>query len=138
MRMFRAIATGLLTAALSVGGLSLVSSPAEAAKPKRILEEVDPTTQRTGSRTYLMTGTVTQPLTNGTVAPYANGKVKVQRKTCKACKFKTIRTITTGTKGKYRTTIRRPAKGRYWWRVVVPGNATYAVTNGQTWVVGTR
>lgn len=133
MRMFRAALTMIVTALLTV---AVMSVPAYAANPKRIITETRPV--QVNIRAFVLKGLVTEPLPDGTTRIYANRRVKIQKRTCRKCRWKVVRTIRTNDNGKYRTRIKAPLKGRWRWRARVPASSGYAVTVGRTWVLYLR
>ncbi|HEX6517041.1 MAG TPA: hypothetical protein VF049_15855 [Nocardioidaceae bacterium] len=65
----------------------------------------------------------------GTATPYAGKVVYLQRKTCKACRFKAYDKVRTSRTGVFRFPVDFPRTRTSWWyRVKVPASTRYAVT----------
>lgn len=134
MRYIRVMVSLLVAALLGLGLVSVVQGPAQAAKKiARILEEEDPNDHTVTYNTKLLKGTVTLPQADGTVLPYAEKKVFIQKKACGKCKWKTVGKVKTKTNGKYKTRIFAPRKGTWKWRVYIKSDSVYATTKGRTW-----
>lgn len=134
MRFIRVLVALLVATLLGAGLTTVVSGPAQAAKKlDRVLEEEDPRDNTLTYNAKLLKGIVTLPQVDGTVLPYANGKVLIQKKKCGKCKWKVVQKIKTKANGKYKTRIFVPKTGVWKWRVYIKGNATYAATKGNAW-----
>jgi len=143
MRIVRTLTSTAL--ATTLGAASLASfAPAQAAtsgaeralKLERILEEKPPADHQVSVNAFLLKGTVLEPQLDGiTVLPYV-GKVMVQKKTCKKCKWKTVKKTKTSSEGKYKAKIYAPLRGRWKWRAKIKGNSTYKTMSGESWTLG--
>jgi len=134
MRMIRTVLAAFAAVVLSLGlGASTLAPAGAADKPKRILEEKNPKDFQVDFNAFKLKGKVYQPLVDGTVEPYVEGVVKLQKKTCGTCKWKTVKKVKTNENGAYTTKIFTPRQGRWKWRVKVPASDGYATTKGATW-----
>lgn len=133
MRKFRAVLAALV-AALLVGGV-LVSSASAGSQPKRIIEEERPADHQVSYNAFKLKGTVMEPQLDGTLLPYAEQQVKIQKKKCGTCKWKTVKKIKTNESGAYKTKIYAPEKGRWKWRSKVDHSNGYGNTKGRTWTL---
>lgn len=126
----------LLAVLLSVGaGAGALIAPADAAaKPQRVLEEKEPKQLPRDVDTFKLVGNVYNPQLDGTTLPYT-GKIFLQKKTCKACKFKTVKKTKTDSDGRYKFRADVPHTGRAIYRVKVKSNDTYATTKGRNWTL---
>jgi hypothetical protein len=88
MRMFRAVLAALVTALLVTGALSVSASAGSSVK--RIIDEEPPRDHQVSYNAFKLKGVVTEPQVDGTVLPYANQKVKILKKACGSCKWKTV------------------------------------------------
>lgn len=133
MRTFRALSSAVLAAVLTVGvGISAPGTAGAAVKPKRILEEQ--ATKQVDIRAFRMKGKVTEPQADGITEPVPYvGKVRVQKKACGTCAWKVVKTVKTNNYGTYKTRAYAPRKGRWKWRVRIPGSRGYAATKGRAW-----
>lgn len=124
MKMFRLLHSALL--ALLVG-LVLVAVPAHASDeppattptvttslPQRVITWEE---KQKDWRTFLI---------KGKVQDLVDGKVLVQKKECRSCKWKTVRKVRTDERTRFRTKIFAPEKGKWFWRFQVNADATYA------------
>ena len=93
MRTLRTVLAALVAALLLVGGLS--ASAGAGSLPKRIIDEVPPKTKQVSYNAFKLKGTVMEPQLDGTLLPYANQKVKILKKKCGTCKWKTVKKIKT-------------------------------------------
>lgn len=131
MRMFRAVLAALVAAVLVMGALSTGATAGSA--PKRIIDEKPP--KQVSYNAFKLKGTVSQPLADGTVLPYAEEKVKVLKKACGKCKWKVVKKVKTDASGAYKTRLFAPAQGRWKWRTKVDGSNGYANTKGKVWTL---
>ena len=133
MRTVRTVLAALVAALLLVGGLS--TSAGAGSLPKRIIEEVPPKTKQVSYNAFKLKGTVMEPQVDGTLLPYANQKVKILKKKCGTCKWKTVKKIKTDDTGAYKTRIYAPEKGRWKWRSKVDHSNGYGNTKGKVWTL---
>lgn len=131
MRLFRHVLTVLVVTLLGAG--FLVAPANAAAAPERIITERRPT--QVNFTAFQLRGQVNQPMPDGSLKPYALQRVKVQKKKCKKCAWKVIKTIRTNEYGVYKTRIYAPKKGRWRWRARIPASGGYAVTTGNVWTL---
>jgi hypothetical protein len=69
----------------------------------------------------------------GYVSPfYTHKPITLQRRSCAACAYVTYTTRTTGTNGAYSFALPAPPKGRWWWRVSIPGTVAFMASYGGT------
>ena len=134
MRMYRAALSILIAGMLTLGLSVVVAGPAEARLPSRTIKEKNPKGMQVAWNAYKLKGKVTEPQADGTTLPY-RGKVKIQKKKCGKCSFKTVKKIKTDKAGKYKTRIFVPLKGRWKWRVKIKGSDGFRTTKGETWTV---
>jgi hypothetical protein len=64
----------------------------------------------------------------GRVEAWPKGKVTVQRKTCRSCAWKFYKTDTTNGQRRYSTRAKSPSRGRWFYRVRVKGDDSYATS----------
>ncbi len=133
MRKFRAVLAALV-AALLVGGV-LASGATAGSLPKRIIDEVPPGTKQVSYNAFKLKGTVMEPQADGTLLPYADQQVKILKKRCGTCKWKTVKKIKTDETGAYKTKIYAPEKGRWKWRSKVDHSNGYGNTKGKVWTL---
>ena len=133
MRMFRAVLSALVAALLVTGALSAGASAGSA--PKRIIEEKSPRDHQVSYNAFKLKGTVSEPQLDGTLLPYANQKVKILKKKCGSCKWKTVKKIKTDESGVFKTRIYAPEKGRWKWRSKVDHSNGYGNTKGTVWTL---
>ena len=133
MRMFRAVLSALVAALLVTGALSTGASAGSA--PKRIIEEESPRDHQVSYNAFKLKGVVTEPQLDGTVLPYANQKVKILKKACGSCKWKTVKKVKTNDNGVFKTRIFAPEKGRWKWRSKVDHSNGYGNTKGKVWTL---
>jgi hypothetical protein len=133
MRKLRAV-LAMLVAALLVGGV-LATGATAGSLPKRIIDEVPPGDKQVSYNAFKLKGTVMEPQADGTLLPYANQKVKILKKTCGSCKWKTVKKIKTDDAGAYKTRIFAPEKGRWKWRSKVDHSNGYGNTKGKVWTL---
>lgn len=70
----------------------------------------------------------------GHVDPYYTHKtIWLQKRSCAACNYVTIKTTTTGAGGDYSFALPAPDSGRWWWRLAIPGTAAFIASFGATW-----
>ena len=67
--------------------------------------------------------------------PYANQKVKILKKKCGSCKWKTVKKVKTNDSGVFKTRIYAPDKGRWKWRSKVDHSDGYGNTKGKVWTL---
>jgi hypothetical protein len=133
MRKFRAVLAALV-AALLVGGM-LMSSASAGSLPKRIIDEERPGDNQVSYNAFKLKGSVMEPQADGTLLPYADQQVKILKKTCGTCKWKTVKKIKTNELGVFKTRIFAPDKGRWKWRSKVDHSNGYGNTKGKVWTV---
>ena len=162
MRMLRNVLTALLVAVLGLGAAATVPTAAAAAsEPKRLIEEESPNDNRVGFNAFKLKGVITQPVLDPLtgqpvidpatgqpaidpatgapyVVPYADGKVKLQKKKCKKCAWKNVKKLRTNESGKFKTRIYAPRQGRWKWRVYVEASDGYGTTIGKRWTAAFR
>ena len=76
-----------------------------------------------------------EPQLDGTLLPYANQKVKILKKKCGTCKWKTVKKIKTNDAGVFKTRIYAPDKGRWKWRSKVDHSNGFGNTKGKVWTL---
>ncbi|HEV2797698.1 MAG TPA: hypothetical protein VGV65_08765 [Nocardioides sp.] len=133
MRKFRAVLAALV-AALLVGGV-LATGATAGSLPKRIIDEVPPGTKQVSYNAFKLKGTVMEPQADGTLLPYADQRVKILKKTCGTCKWKTVKKIKTDETGAYKTRIYAPERGRWKWRSKVDHSNGFGNTKGKVWTL---
>ncbi len=133
MRMFRAVLSALVAALLVTGALSTGASAGSA--PKRIIEEESPRDHQVSYNAFKLKGVVSEPQLDGTVLPYANQQVKILKKACGSCKWKTVKKVKTNDNGVFKTRIFAPEKGRWKWRSKVDHSNGYGNTKGTVWTL---
>ena len=131
MRMFRAVLAALVAALLVTGALS--TSASAGSSPKRIIDERPPGDYQVSYNAFKLKGTVTEPQLDGTVLPYANQPVKIMRKKCGSCAWKTVKKVETNDSGVFKTRLYAPEKGTWRWRSKVDHSNGYGNTKGQVW-----
>jgi hypothetical protein len=133
MRIFRTVLAALVAALLVVGVLSVSATAGSA--PKRIIDEVPPKEHQVSYNAFKLKGTVSEPQLDGTLLPYANQKVKILKKKCGSCKWKTVKKVKTNDNGVFKTRIYAPEKGRWKWRSKVDHSNGYGNTKGNIWTL---
>lgn len=133
MRNLRAVLAALI-AALLVGG-ALSASAFAGSAPKRIIDEQRPGDHQVSYNAFKLKGTVMEPQLDGTLLPYANQQVKIMKKACSACTWKTVKKIKTNDTGIFKTRIFAPAKGRWKWRSKVDHSNGFGNTKGKVWTL---
>jgi hypothetical protein len=133
MRVVRTVLAAFVAALLVVGALSTGASAGSA--PKRIIDEVPPRDHQVSYNAFRLKGTVTEPQADGTVLPYANQKVKILKKACGSCKWKTVKKVKTNDRGIFKTRIYAPEKGRWKWRSKVDHSGGFGNTKGNVWTL---
>ena len=133
MRKFRAVLAALV-AALLVGGV-LATGATAGSLPERIIDEVPPGNKQVSYNAFKLKGSVMEPQADGTLLPYANQKVKILKKACGSCKWKTVKKLKTDAAGKYKTRIYAPEKGRWKWRSKVDHSNGFGNTKGKVWTL---
>jgi len=133
MRTFRTVLAALVAALLVAGVLS--TSASAGSQPKRIIDEVPPDTKQVSYNAFKLKGTVTEPQLDGTMLPYANQQVKILKKKCGSCKWKTVKKVKTNDSGVFKTRIYAPEKGRWKWRSKVDHSNGYGNTKGEVWTL---
>lgn len=133
MRMFRAVLAALVAALLVTGALSM--SAVAGSAPKRIIDEVPPRDKQVSYNAFKLKGTVTEPQLDGTALPYANQTVKILKKKCGTCKWKTAKLVKTNDSGVFKTRIFAPERGRWRWRSKVDHSNGYGNTKGKVWTL---
>lgn len=137
MRMFRNVVAVLMAAFLVTGLVSATTVGAGASSlPKRIIDEKPPGDRQVTYNAFKLKGTVTEPQADGiTVLPYAKQKVKILKKACGTCKWRTVKKIRTDANGVFKTRIYAPDKGRWKWRSKVDHSNGYSNTKGKVWTL---
>ena len=133
MRKFRAVLAALIVALL-IGG-ALATGAAAGSLPKRIIDEVPPGTKQVSYNAFKLKGTVMEPQADGTLLPYAEQRVKILKKKCGTCKWKTVKKVKTNDSGVFKTRIYAPEKGRWKWRSKVDHSNGYGNTKGKVWTL---
>ena len=133
MRKFRAVLAALV-AALLVGGV-LATGASAGSLPQRIIDEVPPGNKQVSYNAFKLKGTVMEPQVDGTLLPYADQKVKILKKACGSCKWKTVKKIKTDETGAFKTKIYAPQKGRWKWRSKVDHSNGFGNTKGKVWTL---
>lgn len=134
MRKFRTVLAALV-AALLVGGV-LMTSASAGSLPKRIIDEERPGDHQVSYNAFKLKGTVMEPQADGiTLLPYANQQVKILKKSCGTCKWKTAKLIKTNDSGIFKTRIFAPERGRWKWRSKVDHSNGYGNTKGKVWTL---
>jgi hypothetical protein len=133
MRMFRAVLAALVAALLVPGVLS--AGATAGSLPKRVIDEVPPGTQQVSYNAFKLKGTVSEPQADGTVLPYADQKVKILKKSCGTCAWKTVKKVRTNDNGVFKTRIFAPERGRWKWRSKVEHSNGYGNTKGKVWTL---
>ena len=133
MRIFRAVLAAFVAALLVTGALSAGASAGSL--PKRIIDEVPPGNQQVSYNAFKLKGTVTEPQVDGSVLPYADQQVKILKKTCGTCKWKTVKKVKTNDDGVFKTKIYAPERGRWKWRSKVDHSNGYGTTKGKIWTL---
>lgn len=136
MRMLRNVVAVLLAAFLVAGVVSVTSVGAGASSlPKRIIDELPPGENQVTYNAFKLKGTVTEPQADGvTVLPYV-GKVKIMKKACGSCRWRTVKRVRTNDSGVFKTRIFAPDKGRWKWRSKVDHSDGYSNTKGKVWTL---
>ena len=133
MRKFRAVLAALV-AALLVGGM-LMSSASAGSLPKRLIDEERPGDHQVSYNAFKLKGSVMEPQADGTLLPYADQQVKILKKTCGTCKWKTVKKIKTDELGVFKTRIFAPERGRWKWRSKVDHSNGFGNTKGKVWTL---
>ena len=133
MRTLRTVLAALLAALLVAGVLS--ASASAGSQPKRIIDEIPPKTKQVSYNAVKLKGTVSEPQLDGTLLPYANQQVKILKKKCGSCKWKTVKKIKTNDSGVFKTRIYAPERGRWKWRSKVDHSNGYSNTKGKVWTL---
>ncbi|MBD3945595.1 hypothetical protein [Nocardioides ganghwensis] len=133
MRTLRTVLAALLAALLVAGVLS--ASASAGSQPKRIIDEIPPDTKQVSYNAFKLKGTVMEPQLDGTLLPYANQQVKILKKKCGTCKWKTVKKIKTNDSGVFKTRIYAPERGRWKWRSKVDHSNGYGNTKGEVWTL---
>lgn len=136
MRMIRTVLAAPLAAVLTLGlGASLQAPAGAADRPKRVIVEDNPKDNQVSFDAFRLKGVVTQPLPDLTLTPYVDGVVKLQKKTCRDCRWKVVKKLRTNDRGVFKTRIYTPFEGSWKWRVKVPASNGYAGTKGKVWTL---
>lgn len=133
MRKLRVVLAALVAALLVAVALSTSATAWSA--PKRVIDEVPPRDKQVSYNAFKLKGTVTEPQLDGTALPYANQKVKILKKTCATCGWKTVKKVTTNDRGIFKTRIYAPERGRWKWRSKVDHSNGYGNTKGKVWTL---
>ncbi|SEC34532.1 hypothetical protein SAMN04489844_2120 [Nocardioides exalbidus] len=132
MRVFRTVLAAFVAALLATVALSTGATAGSA--PKRIIEERPPGDHQVSYNAFKLRGTVMEPQVDGTLLPYV-GKVKILKKACGKCKWKTVKKIKTNDRGVFKTRIFAPEKGRWKWRSKVDSSSGFGNTKGKVWTL---
>lgn len=135
MRIFRTVVTALVIALLGLGGLGVAPAGAEQSLPKRVITEDPPGEHQVSYNAFKLKGKVEEPQADGTVLPYAQRSVFIQKKACKTCAWRTTKKVKTDEVGTYKTRIFAPQQGRWKWRVKVKASSGYGTTKGTAWTL---
>lgn len=133
MRTFRTVLAALVAALLVAVALSTVA--VASSLPERIIDEDSPRDNQVSYNAFRLKGTVTEPQLDGTALPYANQKVKILKKACGTCPWKTVKRIKTNDNGVFKTRIFAPERGRWKWRSKVDHSNGYSNTKGKIWTL---
>ena len=133
MRTFRTVLAALVAALLV--SVALSTSAVAGSSPERIIDEDSPRDNQVSYNAFKLKGTVTEPQLDGTTLPYANQKVKILKKACGTCTWKTVKKIKTNDNGVFKTRIFAPERGRWKWRSKVDHSDGYANTKGKVWTL---
>ena len=133
MRIFRAVLAAFVAALLMTGAVSTVATAGSL--PERIIDEVPPGDHQVSYNAFKLKGTVSEPQADGTLLPYANQKVKILKKACGSCKWKTVKKVKTNDSGVFKTRIFAPDKGRWKWRSKVDHSNGFGNTKGKVWTL---
>jgi hypothetical protein len=133
MRKLRAVLAALVAALLVAVALS--AGAAAGSAPKRIIEEDSPRDNQVSYNAFKLKGKVTEPQVDGTALPYANQKVKILKKKCGTCSWKTVKKVKTNDNGVFKTRIYAPERGRWRWRSKVDNSNGYGNTKGKVWTL---
>ncbi len=69
----------------------------------------------------------------GHVRPaYHHGRVVLQKRDCRGCSWRSVRTGTTGARSHFRFPVSAPQVGSWYYRAVVPGSTRFAVSRSPT------
>ena len=135
MRMLRNVVATLLAALLVTGLVGATSVGAGAGSlPQRIIDERPPADRQVTYNAFRLKGTVTEPQLDGTTLPYV-GRVKILKKACRSCNWKTVKTVRTDSAGVFRTRIYAPSQGAWKWRSKVDYSDGYSNTKGKVWTL---
>lgn len=133
MRTFRAVLAAIVAALLVSDTLSTSATAGSA--PKRVIDEIPPRDHQVSYNAFRLKGTVSEPQLDGTLLPYANQTVKILKKKCGSCKWKTVKKIKTDETGTFKTRIFAPEKGRWKWRSKVDHSNGFGNTKGEVWTL---
>lgn len=133
MRIFRTVLATLVAALLVVGVLS--TSAGAGSLPKRIIDEIPPRDKQVSYNAFKLKGTVMEPQVDGTLLPYADQKVKILKKKCGTCKWRTVKKVKTNDSGVFKTRIYAPDRGRWKWRSKVDHSNGFGNTKGRVWTL---
>ncbi|WP_297622285.1 hypothetical protein [Nocardioides sp.] len=131
--MLRTVLAAIVAALLVTGALSAGASAGSL--PKRIIDENPPGQHQVSYNAFKLKGTITEPQADGTTLPYANQKVKILKKACGGCKWKTVKKVKTNDSGVFKTRIYAPERGRWKWRSKVDHSNGFGNTKGQIWTL---
>lgn len=133
MRIFRTVLATLVAALLVVGVLT--TSAGAGSLPKRIIDEIPPRDKQVSYNAFKLKGTVMEPQVDGTLLPYADQKVKILKKKCGTCKWRTVKKVKTNDSGVFKTRIYAPDRGRWKWRSKVDHSNGFGNTKGRVWTL---
>jgi hypothetical protein len=133
MRVFRAVLAVFVAALLTTGALS--TGATAGSLPERIIDETPPGNKQVSYNAFKLKGSVMEPQLDGTLLPYANQQVKILKKACGTCKWKTVKKIKTDDAGVFKTRIFAPEKGRWKWRSKVDHSNGFGNTKGKIWTL---
>lgn len=133
MRMLRTVLAAIVAALLVSGSLSVAASAGSLGE--RIIDENPPGQNQVTYNAFKLKGTVTEPQLDGTTLPYANQPVKILKKKCSTCKWKTVKKVQTDESGVFKTRIYAPERGRWKWRSKVDHSNGYSNTKGKVWTL---
>lgn len=134
--MFRTVVAALFACLLVSGLVGATNTSASASSmPERVIQEKDPGDRQVSYDAFKLKGKVSEPQADGTFLPYAKQKVKILKKTCGSCKWKTVKKVKTDKNGVFKTRIYAPDKGRWKWRSKVDHSNGFANSKGQVWTL---
>jgi preprotein translocase subunit YajC len=141
MRMFRNVTALLVTLMLGLGAMSFIATPAQAkaGSEARVVDEPDPRDRIVAYNAVQLKGTVKQLGADAvTLEPSVGVKVRIQKKACRGCNWKTVKKVKTNKKGVYKTRLFSPIKGVWRWRSYIKPTTQYKAHKGRAWTLYMR